>query len=101
MLVILNSRHVDWDDNDNSPDGKYSAGWASINNLAFLYNGKDAVSFYSGHWNIGNNPDLAFASVGPYNRLPDRRVLESFPDHNIELRLSQHKVCFVSAKHAC
>ena len=27
----------------------------------------------------GTNPDLAFASVGPNSRLPDRRVLEKFP----------------------
>ena len=27
----------------------------------------------------GTNPDLAFASIGPNSRLPDRRVLEKFP----------------------
>ena len=43
------------------------------------YNAKDAASFYSGRWNTGTNPDLAFASVGPNNHLPDRRVLEKFP----------------------
>ena len=42
-----------------------------------LYNAKDAASFYSGRCNTGNNPDLAFTSVGPNNRLPDRRVLVS------------------------
>ena len=46
---------------------------------ALLYNAKDAASFYSGHWNTGTNPDLAFASVGPNSRLPDRRILEKFP----------------------
>ena len=47
-------------------------GWlASINCLALLYNAKDAASFYSGRWNTGTNPDLAFASVGP-NSLPSR-----------------------------
>ena len=40
---------------------------------------KDAASFYSGRWNTGTNPDLAFASVGPNSRLPDRRVLDKFP----------------------
>ena len=55
------------------------AGWASINCLALLYNAKDAASFYSGRWNTGINPDLAFASVGPNSRLPDRRVLDKFP----------------------
>ena len=55
------------------------AGWASINCLALLYNAKDAASFYSGRWNIGTNPDLAFACVGPNNRLLDRRVLDKIP----------------------
>ena len=75
----FNCRHADWGYDDNSPDGECLAGWASINCLALLYNAKDAVSFYSGRWNTGTNPDLAFASVGPNSRLPDRRVLEKFP----------------------
>ena len=75
----FNCRHANWRYNDNSPDGECLAGWASINCLALLYNAKDAASFYSGRWNIGTNPDLAFASVGPNSRLPDRRVLEKFP----------------------
>ena len=69
---------------DNSPDGECLADWASINYLALLYNSincnaKDAASFYSGRWNTGTNLDLAFASIGPNSRLPDRRVLEKFP----------------------
>ena len=75
----FNCRHADWGYDDNSPDGECLAGWASINCLALLYNAKDAASFYSGRWNTGTNPDLAFASVGPNNRLPDRRVLDKFP----------------------
>ena len=75
----FNCRHVDWDYDDNSPDGECLAGWASVNCLALLYNAKDAASFYSGRWNTGTNPDLAFASVGPNSRLPDRRVLDKFP----------------------
>ena len=75
----FNCRHADWDYDDNSPDGECLAGWASINCLALLYNAKDAASFYSGRWNTGTNPDLAFGSVGPNSRLPDRRVLEKFP----------------------
>ena len=63
----------------------------SINCLALLYNAKDASSFYSGRWNTGTNPDLAFASVGPNSRLPDRRVFENFPGHNIDLRLLHHQ----------
>ena len=38
----------------------------------------DATSFYSGRWNPGTNPNLAFASVVPNSRLPDRHVLEKF-----------------------
>ena len=75
----FNCRHADWGYDNNSPDGECLTGWASINCLVLLYNAKDAASFYSGHWNTGTNPDLAFASVGPNSRLPDRRVLEKFP----------------------
>ena len=75
----FNCRHADWGYDDNSPDGECLAGWASINCLALLYNAKDAISFYSGRWNTGTNPDLAFASVDPNSRLPDRHVLEKFP----------------------
>ena len=57
----FNRRHVDWGYNDNSPDGECLAGWASICSLALLY--KDVASFYSGRWNTGTNPDLAFARV--------------------------------------
>ena len=64
---------------DNSPDGECLAGWATVNCLALLYNAKDAASYYSGRWNTGTNPDLAFASVGPNSRLPNRRVLDKFP----------------------
>ena len=70
---------TEWGYDDNSPDGECLAGWASINCLAILYNAKDAASFYSGRWNTGTNPDLAFASVGPNSRFPDRRVLDKFP----------------------
>ena len=55
------------------------ADWASINCLALLYNAKDAASFYSGRWNTGTNPDLAFASASPNSCIPDRRVLKKFP----------------------
>ena len=46
--------------------------------VILLYNAKDAASFYSSRWNTGTNPDLAFASVVPNNRLPDRRILKKF-----------------------
>ena len=41
----------------------------------------------SGSWNTGDYPDLAFASVVPNSRLPDRRVYEKFPGHNFDLCL--------------
>ena len=75
----FNCRHADWGYNDNSPNGECLAGWASINCLALLYNAKYTASFYSGCWNTGTNPDLAFASVGPNSCLLDRCVLDKFP----------------------
>ena len=75
----FNCRHADWGYDDKSLDGECLAGWASINCLALLYNAKDAASFCSGRWNTGSNPDLAFPSVGPNSRLPDRRGLKKFP----------------------
>ena len=74
----FNCFHADWVYDDNRPDGECLADWASINCLALLYNAKDTTSFYSGRWNTGINPDLAFASVVPNSRLPDRGVLEKF-----------------------
>ena len=74
-----NYHHADWGYNNNSPDGECLAGWVSINCLSLLYNAKNAASYYSGRWNTGTNPDLAFASVRPNSRLSDRCVLEKFP----------------------
>ena len=75
----FNSPHTDWGYNSISTDGDCLVAWASINNLVLLHNPKDAATFHSGRWNTGTNPDLAFSSVGPDGRLPDRRVLENFP----------------------
>ena len=75
----FNCCHADWGYDDTSSDDECLAGWASINYLALLYNAKDTPSFYSGRWNTGINPDLAFASVDPNNCLPDRCILEKFP----------------------
>ena len=75
----FNSPHADWGYNISSSDGECLAAWAGNNSLALLYNPKDAASFHSGRWNTGTSPDLAFASVGPDSRLPDRCVLEKFP----------------------
>ena len=74
----FNCHHADWGYDDNSLDSEWLASWASINCLALLYNAKDAASFYSGRWNTGTNPDLAFASIGPNSHLLDRRVLDKF-----------------------
>ena len=35
-------------------------------------------AFTFGRWNTGTNPDLAFASLGPYSRIHDRNVFEKF-----------------------
>jgi len=40
---------------------------------------RGAASFSSHRWNVGTNPDQAFANVGQDNWLPDRRVLGTFP----------------------
>ena len=63
--------------------------WLDGQVLALLHNDKDAASFYSGCWNIGTNPDLAFTSIGPNSRLLDRCVLEKFPR-------SQHRPSFIT-----
>ena len=88
----FNCRHADGGYDDNSPDGEWLAGWASINCLALLYNAKKTASFYSGRWNTGTNPDLAFASLGP-NTVTYRIdvSLTSSPGHNIDLRLLHHQ----------
>ena len=75
----FNCQHEDWGYNINTPDGENLASWAANNSLALLYDPKGAASFLSGRWNTGTNPDLAFASAGVANRLPDRRVLGKFP----------------------
>ena len=83
----FNCRHADWGYNNNSPDGDYLAGWASINNLVHLYNAKNAASFYSGRWNTGTNLDLAFTSEVLPAAYRINVSLKSSPGHNIDLRL--------------
>jgi len=63
--------------------------WATSNNLGLLYNPKETVSFFSRRWNVGTNPELAFASFGQDSRLPDRRVLGKFPR-------SQHRTSLIT-----
>jgi len=62
-----------------SPDGESLDSWATSNNLGLLYNLKETASFFSRRWNVGTNPDLAFASLGQDSRLPNRHVLGKFP----------------------
>ena len=62
-----------------SADGESLDTWATSNNLGLLYDSKQTASFFSRHWNVGTNPDLAFAIFGQDSRLPDRRVLGKFP----------------------
>jgi len=50
-----------------------------LGNLALLQDPQGVAHFFSIRWCVGTNPDLAFASVGWDNRLPDRRVLEKSP----------------------
>ena len=98
----FNCCHADWGYDDNSPDGECFAGCASIDCLALPYNAMNAVSFYSGRWNTGTNPDLAFASVAPNSRLPDRLVLEKFSLVTTStFAYYTTKDCYGSAKHAC
>ena len=75
----FNCQHVDWSYNTTSPDGESSVDWATKSNLALLHNPKDAPRFFSGRWNTGTNPDLAFASNGHVCWQLDRCILEKFP----------------------
>jgi len=75
----FNSQHVNWGYNTTSPDVESLNSRATFNNLGLLYNPKETASFFSRHWNVGTNPDLAFASFGQDSRLPDRRVLGKVP----------------------
>jgi len=52
-----------WGCNKTSPDGESLDSWKTSNNLGLLYTPKETASF-SHRWNVGTNPDLAFASFG-------------------------------------
>ena len=75
----FNCQHVNWGYNKTSPDGESLDSWATSSNLGLLYNLKETAIFFSHRWNVGTNPDLAFASFGQDSRLPDRHVLGNFP----------------------
>ena len=71
--------HVNWGYRTTSAHGECLVAWSSLNGLVPLHDPKDATTFHSGLWNTGTNPDLAFVSVGPDSRVPNRRILETFP----------------------
>ena len=75
----FNCQHVNWGYNTTSTDGESLDSWATSNNLGLLYNPMETARFFSRRWNVGTNPDLAFASLGHDSRLPDRGVLGKFP----------------------
>ena len=74
----FNCPHVNWSYRTSSADGECLFAWASLNSLVPLNDSKDVATFHSGRWNTGTNPDLAFVSVGPDSRVPDRRILVKF-----------------------
>ena len=75
----FNCPHVNWGYGTSSADKECLIAWSSLNGLALLHDPKDVATFHSGRWNTGTNPDLAFVSVGPDFRVPNRRILEKFP----------------------
>ena len=70
----FNCPHANWGYRTSSADGKYLVALASLNGLVPLHDPKFEVTFHSGRWNTGTNPDLTFVSVGPDSRVPDRRI---------------------------
>ena len=75
----FNCQDVNRGCNTTSPDGESLDSWATFNNVGLLYSPKESASFFSHRWNVGTNPDLAFASFGQDSQLLDRRVLGNFP----------------------
>ena len=69
----FNCQHVNWGYNKTSPNSESLDAWATSNNLGLLCDPKETPSF-SHQWNVGTNPNLAFASFGQDSRLQDRRV---------------------------
>ena len=75
----FNCQHVNWRYRKTTPDGESLDSWETTNHLQLLYDLKETASFSSHRRIVGTNPDLAFASFGQNNRLPDKRVLGTFP----------------------
>jgi len=81
----FNCQHVNWGCNTTTLDGESLDSWATSNKIGLLYNPVETASFFSRRWNVGINPDLAFASFGQDSQLPDRRILRKFRGQNIGL----------------
>ena len=95
----FNCPHVNWSYRTSSADGDYLVAWASLHGLVPLHNLKDVVTFDSGCWNTGINPDLRFVSVGPDSCVPDtdRRILGKFLRSRHQPRLMfYHDLRYVS-----
>ena len=75
----FNCQHNDWGYHSITPDGECLTDWAANSGLVLLHNPKDALSFSSGRWNTGTDPDLAFANASHNSWHVDRRTLEKFP----------------------
>ena len=61
-----------------SPYGESLVSRATDSNLGLLYDPNGVDSFSANGWNVGTNPDLAFARFGQDNRLPVRRALRNY-----------------------
>ena len=75
----FNCPRDNWGYRTSSADGECLVAWSSLNGLVPLHDPKKVATFHSGRWNTGTKPDLAFVSVGPDSRVPNRRILETFP----------------------
>ena len=75
----FNCPHVNWGYRTSSSDGECLVAWSSLNGLVPLHEPKDVATFHSGCWNTGTNPYLAFVSVGPDSRVPNKCILEKLP----------------------
>ena len=97
----FNCLHVNWGYRTSSADGECLVAWSSLNGLVPLHDPKDTATFYSGRWNTGTNPDLAFVSVGPDSRAPNRRIVETFPRLQHRPSLSSTKTCSACSEQGC
>ena len=75
----FNCPHVNWGYKTSSADGECLVAWSSLNGIVPFHDPKVVATFHSGRWNTGTNHDLAFVSVGPDSREPNRCILETFP----------------------